>query len=907
MEYRGIKMSFVASVISLVLKSVVSKTVESELANELIGISIDGILENRVAEISNFISGEESKIKHILSKENLKSMNIPEEYIEFVIAEIKDLLSKSEVTDEVLKQCEYSEEKLKEFLWNEYCSIKKDIEYESDIKKGLYVVAEEIMKLKSESKKFEEELLIQINSSVKNINYEQKKIADYIEENFTKINKNDQKVLDMLRMMYEQIQKSGIQNEDKIWKIKSRTSEYAKKWNDNMFLNNFNKRDENANINVKLKEVYLESQLPHYKWKQNDRESDDLKDLLSEYINENNDNKMLLILGQPGIGKSTLIIWITANFTKSIDRILVYQFASDLKNVDWQNTSKNYNILDEILNVLGLSYNDLNGKILIIDGFDEISIGTERAKILNQLYWKLIEKNSVSNFSLIITCRENYIKELDKVEYSYITLQTWNEEQIRSFCTIYQKRTNSNVLGYILEGILEKQKILGIPLILYMVLALNIKIGREDSIVAVYDQIFALEGGIYERCIKNDRFASIHRINEIKVQIHQVSREIALWMFENNPNQAFIPRKEYLKICDVIIEEQAQENEEIKQDFLIGNYFRLVKHCEGVETEKLYFVHRSIYEYFVAEYIFASICKAICISKENLASIFGSMLKGNILSAKILEFLKFKIRNSKLNKEFDAINKAFQLMLQDGMTYYTNKCYKNVIKCEIYVFTNMLEILHLWENSCLKFENCVRNYLIYNNYKIDGSFLRINLQKADLRGLWLKNVNLNYAYLENAYLENAELENAQLNSAELNSAKLNGAKLNHADLNNAKLHGAELNHADLRFAELNNADLKFAKLNHADLEGAELNAAELVGVHLNHANLEGADLRNANLFGAELEDIKLYHARLTDAIFDETQVSYLRNHYDLSEIKVYISKTNKVISYTEYINTTLQL
>ena len=31
------------------------------------------------------------------------------------------------------------------------------------------------------------------------------------------------------------------------------------------------------------------------------------------------------------------------------------------------------------------------------------------------------------------------------------------------------------------------------------------------------------------------------------------------------------------------------------------NFFKLVKHCEGVETEELYFVHRSIYEYFVAE------------------------------------------------------------------------------------------------------------------------------------------------------------------------------------------------------------------------------------------------------------------------------------------------------------------
>ena len=47
----------------------------------------------------------------------------------------------------------------------------------------------------------------------------------------------------------------------------------------------------------------------------------------------------------------------------------------------------------------------------------------------------------------------------------------------------------------------ENKKILGIPLILYMVVALNISIDKEGSIVDVYDKIFSLDGGIYDRCI----------------------------------------------------------------------------------------------------------------------------------------------------------------------------------------------------------------------------------------------------------------------------------------------------------------------------------------------------------------------------------------------------------------------
>lgn len=38
-------------------------------------------------------------------------------------------------------------------------------------------------------------------------------------------------------------------------------------------------------------------------------------------------------------------------------------------------------------------------------------------------------------------------------------------------------------------------------------MALNISIEKNGSIVDVYDKIFSLEGGIYDRCIDNKYFA----------------------------------------------------------------------------------------------------------------------------------------------------------------------------------------------------------------------------------------------------------------------------------------------------------------------------------------------------------------------------------------------------------------
>ena len=583
--------------------------------------------------------------------------------------------------------------------------------------------------------------------------------------------------------------------------IHSRTVEYLNKWNSNMFLNDFNKRDENAGVNISLKELYVEKHLPHYLWKDNKNKFDDLKNLLSEYIDKNSDeevnNKMLFILGQPGIGKSTLITWITAHFIdniiNNINDILVYQFASDLKNVDWQNSSDKYNITDEILKELNLSYDNLEGKILIIDGFDEIIVGGNRTKIINDIYHQWIKGNSINKFSLIITCREHYIEDLQKMDCDYITLQTFDEEQIKSFCAVYQEKNNSSISKDTIENIIKNQDILGIPLILYMILALNISIEKEGSLTTVYNQIFSIkDGGIYSRCLQNKRYETPHRISEIKEQIHLISQKIAFWMFENNSEEAYIPQKEYQEICNRVM----QENQQKSQDILIGNFFKAIKHCEGIESERLSFVHRSIYEYFVAEYIFEQMYISIKKSKEELASVFGKLLKKNILSVEILKYLRFKVKTSELSNMFDIVCDVFNLMLNDGMTYYTKECYKNVMDCEMSVFANMLQIVHFWYTKVYQFNKKIVDYIKRNV----GFFLNlggVNLQDACFFGDNLQDIYFLYANLKKVNLQRTNLQRAyffgaNLQEATLQRANLQEATLKRADLQNANLQGAYL-------------------------------------------------------------------------------------------------------------------
>ncbi len=627
-------------------------------------------------------------------------------------------------------------------------------------------------------------------------------------------------------------------NKDIRYTLRSRTHEYADKWNQNMFLNDFDEWDENAGENVKLKDVYLEEHLPHFLWGENKQVSTDLKALLSRYMAGNNENEMLLILGQPGIGKSTLITWITAHFTDRYDDILVYRFASDLGNIEWKG-----GISNRIVEELGLEYSDLNGKVLILDGFDEVSVGDDRRGILDSLYGDLVYKNIVKNFMLIITCRENYISGFGRMRCKYILLQPWDEAQMESFCRIFQEKTRNHISESTLEKLLENKEILGIPLILYMVLALHISIEKEGSIVDVYDKIFSLEGGIYDRCIDNKNFADPHRIGEIKKQIHQLSREIAMWMFENRADEAYISREEYQKICSNMIPEQ-QKNEKIEQDLLIGNFFKLVKHCEGVGTEELYFVHRSIYEYFVVETIYSSIEDAMMKlteeSQEELAENIAFYLKEGEISPTIGKNLGYKIlkRYEKLDDErkqrfYQWWESAVGKMMEAGMFYYTKRNiqeYKNITKKEGRCFLNLLEILRMLlpitDRKYIMESIDRRKISDYIGLSEWGNYSKVFLKGADLRGKRLHECNLGGACFQ----------------------------------------------------------------------GADLRRADLIG-----ANLYEADLTKADLRGAELCSMRFNKIILREAIFDERQMVEIEDGtYDLQNIKIYIEKEDRFISHEEY-------
>jgi len=826
-------MSVAVEIVSAILKSIVSNKVENELAKNLIEISSDSIFETYIPEIVKFIYEGKSQIEKVLSKENL---SFSDNKCDFVVAEIKDLVSNIELTDEIYRKCKYNAEDLKNFLWSKYSELKgNNIEYENDIKKVLFLIAKELLTLKKESEEFETDLLIHISNTVDDTKTEVQKLFEDTNNNSNKLDKNAQiliQIQQILQILLEKIQTNNKDNDiinNKEFQ-NNKKKDYIKNWNSRLFLHVDN--DENP---LTLADTFI---TPDYKiHKQIKRirfsNEDALDNVIDKFIKYDRTSTML-ITGVPGIGKSSITSWI-ANRYKDNDRVLILRFR------DWEPEELEKELLKAIYNTFGYKKSDLDNKILVIDGFDEIKLLYERDRLLDIFLNNITEFN---NFKCIITSRPAYIhaRRFENV----IDLQEFGIDKVDSF---YEKITGNNLKEK--KKIESNLEVLGIPVILYMAIMSDVDIEGNPTKPELYNRIFAERGGIFDKfCSEGISYDKANQILRDPKNIKKYLKFLANIAFEMFESNTLLLQKEKSSIPELEIGEGKISVLEFP-----------IKHLFESTEFNVEFIHKTIYEYFVSEYIFHSIYESIKLSTDKLAGVLGKLLKKNILSLEILEFLKYKIINSRLKDEFHILNESFDLMLQDGITYHTGICYKNSMDCEMNVFANMLEIIHMWDKDILEVDIAVVNYIQYN-----------------------KRLKLN--------LKNLILEKAHLIGTNLSGANLSGANLTEANLSGANLSGVNLI----------GANLSGANLTEANLSGVNLIGANLSGANLTEANLSGANLSGTNLTEANLIETDLIDANLINAILDEEQVRYLEEQYNLEGIKIYLEKTKEIIGYEEYCN-----
>ena len=801
-------MSIVVNIISAVLKSAVGDKVGSGLFKELIGISLDGISEKGINEIASFINEEKVKIDSIFSRKKMRTLNISEENIDYVVAEIKHLLSRINITDEVIRQYGYNSESIRHFIWDEYVKSKGmpgNIECESEIRKCIVIVANTLIRMIYESEEFSRNILVQISNTVDNVNDQMKNISDYLEIYYGKLDNDSQAILEIVKTILEQVQKQNIQAVRKEHFSNNKKQDYIRNWEKRLFLHIDNEKNP-----ITLAEAFI---VPYYKmYKKIDRmgffDYDTLDVIITKFMRYDKSSSML-ITGVPGIGKSSIVSWISEKYKQ--EDVIVLRFR------DWDREELEKGLLNSICSTLSCNKRDLNNSVLIIDGFDEIKRLDEKDNLLDTF---MNDIKDFENFKIIITSRQAYISP-DSFQI-YLDILEFDIKQVETFYKLIKSKELSNK-----EKIKQNIKILGIPVILYMALMSGIDIKENPSKPELYNQIFAQEGGIF------DKFSYEGTEYDIGNQILRHPNNIKIYLgFMQKAAFIMFEKKELCLIKDKD-DYQVPKLEIDKKEISILEF--PIKHLFDKTNVKIEFIHNSIYEYFVSEYIFTSIREAMDISKEKLASAFGRMLKSNVLSCEILEFLQYRILKETDNK-FHVVYETFQMMIENGMTYYTGQCYKSAIDCEMNVFANMLEIIHLWNFKSIEFEKCVDDYIKCNinhalnlkNLKFENAkWERTNLVKSNLSGIFLSGANLKNAVLIEVKLQNAKLDNAVLENVDLTEADLTGA--------------------DLKGANLRNAIFRNANLTGADLRGVILEGTDFSNANFTRANLQGLDLRKLNL------------------------------------------------------------
>lgn len=384
--------------------------------------------------------------------------------------------------------------------------------------------------------------------------------------------KENQRLLLDLRTGATQVQDLTI--------VRDRITEYKDKWTEPLFLNDPSRyRDVTA---ICLESIYT----PHHYIFNN--ESKPSNQPLMEELAKCGGH---LVLGDPGIGKSSLISWY---LNKSSDdrTILVYRLAEfELTGLEKQPGTL-------LLERANLKPEQLKDTVLFLDGLDECGFPPEkRASFLRELYgnWNHLKRNNVS---WIVTCRINYIPEgqVRTLRIPIVTLLPLDVAQIEQFLQNYENIVGQSIPENKRAAILSEKNAgkhgspFGIPLVLYMAASPYITVSENSTLVDVYDQLFPV---IYQRSSSYDLHEQeiVYRFRE---EIHQMSRDIALWMLLNNNNAASITEHAYEEIENSFDGDIATEHAH-----QIGSFLRAMPHTEG-KTE-VCFIHRTMFEYFVAD------------------------------------------------------------------------------------------------------------------------------------------------------------------------------------------------------------------------------------------------------------------------------------------------------------------
>ena len=293
-------------------------------------------------------------------------------------------------------------------------------EYENDQDK-IYDAAEKILKgFKSGIGNSEDDIKLGLNDICENV--DENKCTDFMKliyrelskENYSELyreirllqkeeegNKTSriERKLDVAIQKIDYIRNNGenvtiTQNQEEKFQ-NNKKDKYLKIWNSRLFLH-----IDNEERPITLADAFI---MPDYNFRmQVGRikflDTDTIGDVINKFIKYDATSNML-ITGAPGIGKTSITAWI-ANEYKDDEDVIILRFR------DWGSEELDKGLLKAVCETLKCEIKELENKILIVDGFDEIKSMDNRDSLLNRFLNDILD---FDNFKIIVTSRPNYL------------------------------------------------------------------------------------------------------------------------------------------------------------------------------------------------------------------------------------------------------------------------------------------------------------------------------------------------------------------------------------------------------------------------------------------------------------------------------------------------------------------
>ena len=594
-----------------------------------------------------------------------------------------------------------------------------------------------------------------------------------------------------------------------------------------------------------------------------------------------------VISGEPGHGKTSICRKAMCDFHKKgwLSGIVQNVFCFSLNPASTTAVVNNSFYLDRLLSwgrnrtdpLCTVKLFDCKNALIFFDGFDELVEWYPRFSLEEFIESEIMPFQEETGAHIVITSRKMAI-ESDTKEYllqdgtniPVNELQLISKEQQINWINIYIEHTqdSSPDKAHLLREYLndyrklkddgELQEILGIPIIFRMIVEARYLPETKESIVHIYDQLFHIT------CNRH--------IRQIRTKEDELSTKEKL---RNHAYRIYIDDNE-----------SAETNVSVHSAWLFSFY----------TTHKGYkrvgFLHKSFYDYFLADYIYYSLKN--CDDEKKIIS-FLKLLSRRKLDSYTIKYIYernlteetviYEIISSIVSyvEQVEAISVPV-LGAKWAQLVGHVKLSKNVIE-------NLTGIISA---VCKSFSYSQKFCDLLSSYPVAGIVVSNSL---------ISNINVDFSdrKLNNAFFYFGSFDAINANSSEWKHTNFDNAKMREAVFTNSNLTGSSFSHANMIDINLTNADLTNANLYRTRLRNGIMRDANMVEANLRKANLQCADLTNADLTNANLNYANLNRAILEGSILKGAKLKQVRmkgvvlENIDLTDIDFTGSNLQRLI------------